>query len=167
MNTFKRVMIELVLPVITAWFLMTILVDIITIPAVFRNSSSIVDAGKIGMIVFGRFNFFEIFFAVVVLAGSYFNWRFNCNGKWVVFAVPLLILSILYTFYMTPMITNITYEIHQTNVQDPMYAVLQSRHAQFHNLYRYFDSSKLLYLLVFGIKVIYDKMKKSQVGVCL
>ncbi|MBY0412633.1 MAG: hypothetical protein K2Q18_00635, partial [Bdellovibrionales bacterium] len=67
MNTFKKIGIELVLPIVIAWFLMTVLVDIVTIPTVFRNSTSITDAGKIGMTVFGRFNVFEIVFALIVL----------------------------------------------------------------------------------------------------
>lgn len=166
MNSLKKISIEMVLPFITAWFLMTVLVDIVTIPTVFRNSTSIIDAGKIGMTVFGRFNAFETVFAVLVLIGSYFNWRTHCNGKWFYFAIPLFILSLVYNFYMTPMIANTTFEIHKTNVLDPMYAVLQSRHAQFHNLYRYFDSSKLIFLLVFAGKVLFDKVKSKSVEVC-
>lgn len=163
MKTLKKISVELVLPFILAWFLMTVLVDIITIPTVFRNSTSIIDAGKIGMIVFGRFNVFEIVFAVIVLIGSYVNWRTTCNGKWFYFAIPLFILSLVYKFYMTPMITNTTYEIHQTLVSDPMYAVLQSRHAAYHNFYRYLDTTKLIILLVFGGRVLFDRVKSNEV----
>ena len=156
----KKISIELVLPFIVAWLLMTILVDIITIPTVFRNSTSIIDAGKIGMTVFGRFNVFEIIFAVLVLLGAIFNMQIHKNKKWLYFAVPLLLLSLVYKFYMTPMITNTTYEIHKTAVSDPMYVELQSRHAQYHNLYRYFDSTKILVLLVFSIVVLTDRVKE-------
>lgn len=159
MNNVKKVLVELVLPLILAWFFMTVLVDIVTIPTVFRNSSNIVDAGKIGMKVFGTFNRFEIIFGLIVVAGSYFNLCLNCSGKWLYFAVPLSILSFIYTFYMTPMITNTTFEIHQTAVSSPLYAELQSKHAQYHNLYRTLDSSKLLVLLVFAGKVLFDRVK--------
>lgn len=154
----KKISIELVLPFIVAWFLMTVLVDIVTIPTVFRNSTSIVDAGKIGMTVFGRFNAFEIVFAVIVLIGSVVNYKFKKNKKWLFFAAPLLILSLVYKFYMTPMITNTTYEIHKTAVSDPMYAELQSRHAEYHNMYRYLDTSKLIFLLVFIGFVLRDQV---------
>ena len=162
MKNLKKVSVEMVLPFITAWFLMTVLVDIFTIPAVFRNSTNIVDAGKIGMTVFGRFNIFEIIFAVIVLVGSIINLKTVNNKKWIFFSVPLLFLSLLYNFYMTPMITNTTYEIHATNVLDPIYAVLQSRHAQYHTLYRYFDTGKLIFLLVFGGVVLVDRVKSNK-----
>lgn len=162
MKKLKMISIEMVLPNIYAWFFMTVLVDIVTIPTVFRNSSSIIDAGKIGMTVFGRFNIFEIVFAFLVLFGSYFNFKIHKNKKWLYFAVPLLILSFVYKFYMTPMISNTTFEIHKTNALDPMFAVLQSRHAQYHNLYRTFDSTKLIVLLIFGSLVLFDRSKSKK-----
>ena len=162
MRNLKKVSVEMVLPLIVAWFLMTVLVDIVTIPTVFRNSSSITDAGKIGMTVFGRFNIFEIVFAFFVLIGAIVNFRILKNRKWLYFAAPLFLLSLVYKFYMTPMITNTTYEIHKTEVSDPQYAVLQSRHAEYHNLYRTLDSSKLLFLLIFVGVVLSDRVKSNK-----
>lgn len=162
MKTLKKISIESVLPFIVAWFLMTVLVDIITIPTVFRNSTSIVDAGKIGMTVFGRFNVFEIIFGFIILIGSVICWKELRNKKWLVFAVPLLIVSFVYKFYMTPMITNTTYEIHKTEVSDPRYVELQSQHAQYHNMYRYFDTTKLIVLLVFAGVVLSDRVKSNK-----
>jgi hypothetical protein len=157
----KKISIELVLPFIVAWFLMTVLVDIVTIPTVFRNSSSIIDAGKIGMTVFGRFNVFEIVFAFIVLIGSVINYKVKNNKVWLFFAVPLVVLSFVYKFYMTPMITNTTYEIHKTEVSSPEYAELQSRHALYHNMYRTMDSTKLIVLLVFAVLVLRDQVKEN------
>jgi hypothetical protein len=166
MKNFKKFFIEMVLPFILAWFFMTILVDIITIPTVFRNSSNIVEAGKIGMTVFERFNSFEMCFSVFIMIGSYFYWKTYCNRKWFYFAGPLFILTLVYKFYMTPLIINTTIEIQATNVLDPMYAVLQSRHAQYHNFYRNLDTMKLIFLLIFGGKVLFDKIKNKSVEVC-
>jgi hypothetical protein len=161
MKTLKKVVLEFMLPFIFCWFFMTILVDIITIPTVFRNSRSVEDAGKIGMVVFGRFNFFEIFFGLMVLSAALIHWSQGVK-KWVYFALPLFTLSLLYTFYMTPMITNTTYQIHQTVITDPMYAVLQSQHARFHTMYRYFDSGKLLWLLTFGVAMVIDRVRSNK-----
>jgi hypothetical protein len=158
MKTLKKISIEMVLPFIIAWFLMTVLVDIVTIPTVFRNSTSITDAGKIGMTVFGRFNIFEIIFGLLTLFGAVAL----KNKKWISFAAPLLVLSLIYKFYMTPMITNTTYEIHKTEVSDPRYVELQSRHAQYHNLYRYLDTTKLIVLLVFAGVVLSDRVKANK-----
>lgn len=162
MKTFKKVNIELVLPFIMAWFFMSVLVDIVTIPTVFRNSTNIVDAGKIGMTVFGRFNIFEILFGLIVLSGAMVKARDLKNKKWLYFAVPLLLMSFLYKFYMTPMITNTTYEIHQTNVADPMYATLQEKHAFYHNSYRKLEYVKLLLLLGFGGVVLSDRVRNNK-----
>ncbi len=162
MKTLKKASLELVLPIVTAWFLMSVLVDIITIPTVFRNSSNIVDAGKIGMTVFGRFNIFEILFGLIVLSGAVVKFRCLKEKKWIVFAVPLVCLSFLYKFYMTPMITNTTYEIHKTDVADPAYATLQEKHAFYHNSYRKLEYVKLLLLLGLGGVVLVDRVKKNK-----
>lgn len=162
MKVLKKISIEMVLPLIVAWFLMTVLVDIVTIPTVFRNSSSITDAGKIGMTVFGRFNVFEIVFALFIFLGSMISLKVLKNKKWIFFAAPLLILSFVYKFYMTPMITNTTFEINKTAIEDPQYAVLQSQHAEYHNMYKYFDSTKLLVLLVFAGVVLVDRVKSAK-----
>lgn len=162
MKTLKKISVEMVLPFLLAWFLMTILVDIVTIPTVFRNSSSIADAGKIGMTVFGRFNAFEVVFAVIVLIGAIINRVELNNKKWLFFASPLLIWACLYKFYMTPMITNTTLQIHQTLVSDPLYAELQTKHAFYHNMYRYFDTSKLIFLLIFMGVVLSDRVKSNK-----
>lgn len=162
MKTFKKIMIEMVLPFITAWFLMTVLVDIITIPTVFRNSSNITDAGKIGMTVFSRFNSIEVFFGAAVLIGSFANLKVHDNKKWLFIAIPMFVLPFIYKFHMTPMITSLTYQIHATDVADPAYAVLQSEHASYHTMYRYFDSAKLFVLLGFFIMVLMDKIKMTK-----
>lgn len=161
-STLQKTFIELTLPIVVAWFLMTVLVDIVTIPTVFRNSSSIVDAGKIGMKVFGTFNTFEVIFGLIVTIGAIHNFKRNKNKKWLFFALPLLIWANLYKFCMTPMITNTTYEIHKTEVSDPRYAELQSQHAYYHNMYRYFDSTKLLVLLVFAGVVLSDRVRAQK-----
>ncbi len=155
----------MVLPVAFAWFMMTVLVDIVTIPTVFRNAGSIEAAGKIGMKVFGTFNRFEIVFGLLVLIGAFEHFKATRKKKWLYFAIPLSILTFVYTFYMTPMITNTTFEIHQTAVGTPLYAELQSKHAMIHNMYRNFDATKLVVLLVFSGMVLFDQVKNKKESV--
>ena len=69
MKMLKFFLVEMVLPLITAWFLMTLLVDIVAIPTVFKNISNLEEGGRIGMSIFGKFNCLEIFLALGVLAG--------------------------------------------------------------------------------------------------
>jgi hypothetical protein len=161
MKYVKQTLIELTIPLLVAWFLLTIFVDIFTVPAVFRNSSSIVDAGKIGMLVFGRFNKFELLFSVLVFAGLFLDFKKDHKKRYIIIGGILIVWALLYNFYMTPMITNTTFEIHQTNVTDPLYAELQTKHAYYHNLYRKLDSTKILVLLVFIVMNVTRRVKKN------
>jgi fucose 4-O-acetylase-like acetyltransferase len=156
MQTAKKVFKELILPLILCWFLMTIFVDIFTIPTVFRTLNNVEAAGKVGMKVFGAFNCFELVFATIILIASLIRFP---SRKVFYFALPLFTLSLLYNFYMTPMITNLTGLIHATAVSDPQYAIFQSEHAKFHNLYRQFDTAKILGLLIFFIVMLVEKVR--------
>ncbi len=162
MKLLKKISLEMLLPVLFAWFMMTVLVDIVTIPTVFRNTSNLTDAGKIGMIVFGRFNIIENIFAVIVFWGAVTLWEQKKNKFQIIPAIYLFIMSWVYTFYMTPKITETTHLIYQTAVSDPMYATLQSQHAFYHNTYRTLDSIKLLVLLVFVIWTLVIGLKTKK-----
>ena len=152
----------MLIPVLFAWFMMTILVDMIAIPAVFRNSSNLTDAGKIGMIVFSRFNVIENIFAVIVFWGVFSLWKAKKTKFQLIPAIYLFIMSWVYTFYMTPKITETTYKIYQTKVEDPLFAVLQIEHAYYHNTYRTLDSVKLVVLLTFIIWALANRLKQNK-----
>lgn len=148
MKTLKSVLAEMILPFITAWFFMTVLVDIVAIPTVFRNSSNLQEAGKIGMALFGKFNKFEIFLGLMVLFGT-LGLKEKSKLK-ISLAVVLLAFALFYTFYMTPKIGQASAQIHSVAITDPLYGVFKQEHRTYHELYRYFDTTKLLILLVFA-----------------
>lgn len=156
MQTTKKILNELLLPLILCWFMMTVFVDIFTVPTVFRNVQSLQQAGQVGMTVFSRFNRFELVFALIILITALM--RFPAR-KLFYFALPLFTLALLYNFIMTPKIINLTNAISLTAINDPQYAVLQSEHARFHNLYRQFDTAKLAGLLIFFIVAFMDNLK--------
>lgn len=160
MKTLKAILVELVLPFIFCWFFMSVLVDIITIPTVFKYTTNLQEAGKIGMTVFHRFNCFEIFFGLFVLLGMLA--RANRSKFFIAISVLLLLNALFYTFYMTPMIANAAIKIHQIAVTDPMYQVLQNQHTTYHNLYRTFDTVKLLVLLFFAGAMIRLNLKLKE-----
>ncbi len=158
MKTFKSVLVEMILPFIIAWFFMTLLIDVVAVPTVFRNISNLQEGGKIGMTIFGMFNRFEIFLGTVVLLGTL---SMKEKSKLMIFvAVVLLAFSIFYTFFMTPMIANTSIQIHLTAVTDPQYEILSKQHRTYHELYRYFDSTKLLILLAFATLLTRFNIKK-------
>jgi len=139
----------------------TIIVDIIAIPTVFRNISKIEEAGKIGMTIFGLFNYLEIFFALIVLSASLIYFKKNQVKRFLIFAIPLFILSLCYTFIFTPAITNTTYLIQQTLTTDPLFAELQTKHAFYHQLYRTLDTIKLTTLLIFTLVILVHEVKEQ------
>lgn len=158
MKTIKSILVELILPFILCWFFMSVLVDIVAIPTVFKNISNLQEAGKIGMTVFGRFNLFEIFFGIFILLGVLSP---RTKSKLMIsIAVTLLLLSFFYTFYMTPMIAQTSIKIHQISVTDPQYELLSIQHNFYHKLYRYFDTGKLLLLLVFAAVLTRFNLKR-------
>lgn len=151
MKLTKSILVELILPFLFCWFFMTVLVDIVTIPTVFKNISNIQEAGKIGMSVFGKFNCFEIFFGVMVLAGT-----LSMKEKSKVFigiSIMLLLTAIFYTFFMTPLIANNSVQLHSVLNTDPQYEVFHKQNILYHKLYRFFDTTKLCVLIGLGIMV--------------
>ncbi|MGZ3790550.1 MAG: hypothetical protein ACXVLQ_18685, partial [Bacteriovorax sp.] len=96
--------------------------------------------------VFHSFNCMEIFLGSFVLLGLLSH---KSKSKlFLATSILLLLNAFFYTFFMTPMIANISIHMHQIAATDPQYEVLRHQHAFYHNLYRYFDTTKLLVLLV-------------------
>lgn len=158
MKTLKSILVEMILPFIVAWFFMTALVDIVAVPTVFRNISNLEEGGKIGMSIFGTFNRLEIFLGIIVLLGTF---SMKEKSKLMIsVAVMLLGFSLFYTFFMTPMIANTSIQIHLTAVTDPQYEILKKQHHTYHELYRYFDTTKLLILLTFAGLVTRFNLKR-------
>jgi hypothetical protein len=164
MKTLKAIFSELALPFILCWFFMSVLVDIVAIPTVFKYTTNLIEAGKIGMTVFHRFNCFEIFFAVFIILGIFFQKETpKMHRSLLGLSCVLLGFALFYTFYMTPMIANTSIHIHELAQNDPMYEVLQRQHTTYHNLYRTFDTTKLLVLLMFaGIKIRLNLLHKER-----
>lgn len=148
MKTTKAVFVELVLSFILVWFFASAFVDIVAVPTVFKFTSNLVEAGRIGMTVFGRFNKFEVFFALMILIGVLSQEK--KSKLFITISVFLLGLAFFYNIVMTPAIAGAAVKMHSVNVMDPLYQVYRNEHAKYHNLYRYFDSTKLIVLLIFA-----------------
>ena len=110
------------------------------------------------MTIFGRFNSFEIFFAVLIFFGL-ISHREKSKGL-ITLSVMLIGLSLFYKFYMTPLIADTSIKIHQIAATDPQYQILEAQHNYFHALYRSFDTAKLLILLVFAGLITRLNIKK-------
>jgi hypothetical protein len=158
MKIIKVFLVEMILPLLTAWFFMTVLVDIVAIPTVFKNISNMQEGAKIGMTLFGKFNCIEIFLGLSILLGSFL--MKEKSKVMITLALILLAFSIIYTFFMTPMIANNSIQLHLVLATDPHYEILQKEHRTFHELYRTLDTIKLVLLLIFSGLMIHFNIKR-------
>ena len=158
MRIAKMFLVEMLLPFLTAWFFMTILVDIVAIPTVFKNISNMQEGAKIGMTLFGKFNCIEIFLGVAILVGSLL--MKEKSKMMIALALTLLTFSIIYTFFMTPMISHNSAQLHLVLATDPQYEILQKEHRTYHELYRTLDTLKLVMLLFFSGLMINSNIKR-------
>jgi hypothetical protein len=106
-----------------------------------------VEAGNIGMIVFTRFNYLEVAFALGLMICAFL---FKDQIKWKkVKAVTLLYLfvfGLLYAFYLSPEISKLTLEMRDLMEGSDAYQAIEKRHLFYHQLYVRLDSVKLLIL---------------------
>lgn len=160
MKTTRAIFNELILPFILVWFFASAFVDIVAVPSVFKFTSNLQEAGKIGMTVFGRFNKLEVFFAIMILAGIFSQEK--KSKLFITIGFFLLGLSLFYNIVMTPTIAAAGVKMHSVDVLDPLYQVYRTEHAKFHNMYRYFDSTKLIVLLIFAGLVLRTNIKQKR-----
>ena len=155
----KKIIIEMILPFLIAWFFMTVLVDIVAIPTVFKNISNMQEGAKIGMTLFGKFNCIEVFLALMILLGVVVM---KVKSKvMITFSLALLAFSMIYTFFMTPMIAQNSIQLHQIVATHPHYEILQKEHRTYHDLYRTLDTIKLILLLAFSGLMIRFNIKRT------
>jgi hypothetical protein len=160
MKNLKLVFSDLILPFVLTWFFASAFVDIVAVPTVFKFTTNLIEAGRIGMTVFGKFNKFEVFFALMVLAGVLS--RAEKSKLLISLSLFLLGLAIFYNVVMTPAIAGAAVKMHSVAVTDPLYEVYRNEHSKYHNLYRYFDSTKLFTLLFFAGIMIRLNLKQKR-----
>jgi hypothetical protein len=152
------------LPVTFAWLVITIFVDAIAVPTVFRNVSKLEEAGKVGMKIFSTFNHLEFLFALVFIMGAIGIYKQSKKQVFLILSLILLVWSVMYNLYFTPQIIHYTELIHKANPMSMEYIKYQEAHAYYHNLYRYLDSTKIFLLLGSVIALSVLAFKKDKEG---
>jgi hypothetical protein len=147
----KRVIKYLSVGLILSWFFMTLFVDILAVPTVFKNVSSVEEAGKVGMTIFTAFNRIEFILAFSLLLMSFYFFKINKKSIYLIIPLFLFLWSISYNLYFTPQIIYFTKMIHSHHSSDPQMAFFQQQHTFYHQLYKKLDSIKLLMLFIFLI----------------
>jgi hypothetical protein len=80
------------------WWGTTAVIDFVVVPTVFSVINDFFNAGELGIALFRKFNFFEVFFAISILA---FEWR--TKNKLVLISIFFaLLIVIIYTTTLTP-----------------------------------------------------------------
>ena len=128
-----------------SWLLMTLFIDIKAVPTVFRNVSSRLEAGRVGMDIFSTFNYLEVVFACILLLLCL---RFLSIKKMWLIVIPLFILPFSYAFYLTPEITDIALKIGLGVEEGFDVSKLEAQHEIFHSLYTKLDGFKIILLMV-------------------
>jgi len=131
-----------------SWLLMTLFVDIKAVPTVFRNVSSRLEAGRVGMDIFSSFNKIELVFAFFILI--LFIRFIKIKKMWFV-VIPLIILPIAYNFYLTPEISEISLKLGLALQEGLDPSKLEASHEVFHSLYTKLDGIKILLLFVLSL----------------
>lgn len=131
------------------WLGLTCFLDFFAVPTVFRNVSSRQEAGTIGMILFHALNKMEILFSLL-LAGT--AWTFKDQIQWKktfwTSLGGLFVLTLVYTFHMSPMIINTNKKKYELDEGTPEYQKLEKTHQFYHGLFRKTDGTKILVLLI-------------------
>lgn len=152
----KHVLLSLIFGICLAWFFATAFIDFIAAPNIFRNVSSLKEAGTLGGIIFTSFNIIEMIFAIALI---FFTILYKKKGSKAtmllkVLAASTLVLAIVYTTTLSPGIRDTNIAKSNYTHTDEEYQVLEEKLRTYHNLYVKLDSYKLLALLTMcGISI--------------
>lgn len=144
----KHVLLGLILSFSLSWLFATIFIDFIAAPNIFRNVSSLKEAGTLGGIIFTSFNIIELILAVLVIVASFLLRSKGLGGKVLkILSLSTLVLAIIYTFKLSPGIRDA--QIAKSNYvhTDEEYQVFEEKLNSYHKSYVRLDSFKLLALL--------------------
>lgn len=147
MSSFKRMVTLYSLPIILTWLIATVFIDIFAVPNVFRNVSSVSEAGKVGLSVFSNFNKFELIFGIFLSLGIFFQKNSFKLFTWMLISF-FVFWPVLYIFKMTPGISEASQLMNSVLKTDPQYLVYKEGHAYYHNLYKTLDTIKILVLFL-------------------
>jgi hypothetical protein len=139
---------------LTLWLGASLAVDIIAIPSVFRTLNDVAQAGKVGMVVFSRFNKLEVI--VSLLATIFFvigvknfwplaKWKFHflLTSHFILIGI-----SVMFCFFWTPAIIQYSQQMFELSTTDPLHAQALLQHRFYHKAYVRVEGIKIIIILV-------------------
>jgi hypothetical protein len=145
------------------WLGLTIAVDFVAVPLVFRTISHLNEAGSLGIAVFSRLNDFEILIGVAALVlAIIFARKSGVRGKILLaMSVVLTGLAFTYSFWLSPTISQLTEKMHIEVLESAAYLAIQQEHRFYHDLYIKLDTVKIL-ILALGLFISSSASKREK-----
>lgn len=147
--------IKLLIFFLTFWIAPSVLVDFVAAPSIFRNVSSLQEAGTLGMVIFRAFNTLEVVLALGVFVTSLLLMKEQKFKKpWMVLFTTVVILAGVFRFHITPSIIEINKERWELPEESTKYVELSERHNFYHKLYVKLEGTKVI-LLAIGLVMVF------------
>lgn len=147
--------IKLLIMFITFWIAPSVLIDFVAAPAIFRNVSSLQEAGTLGMVIFKAFNSLEVVLSLIVFGLSFSLVRANKIKKpWLVLFSLLVMWAGFFRFHVSPTIIDINRARWELPEQSAEYKKLTRDHQFYHKLYVKMEGTKVI-LLIAGLVMVF------------
>jgi hypothetical protein len=163
--TKQRMTHSLFLILTAIWWGWTVLIDMVTIPTIFKTIDDFFIAGNLGIALFSQLNILEVVCGSALVALAAVMTR-NDRNKLIIFILSLLTFTIALYFltYLTPKIATLTALWKHTDLMGLSGTAsipdIQQEHQFFHELYIGLDVVKLIGLTgMLGLVII--KSEKS------
>lgn len=146
----------------TFWMAPSIVIDFVAAPAIFRNVSSLQEAGTLGMVIFKSFNSLELILSIIILIiGAVLVREKKFKKIWLGFFTLLVLWAGFFRFHVSPTIVSINTQKWELSEDSPKYEALTSSHDFYHGLYVKMEGAKVILLL--GAIVMVMRRKEEEV----
>lgn len=144
----------------TFWLAPSVLIDFVAAPAIFRNVSSLQEAGTLGMVIFKSFNSLELVLSLIILVISgLLIMEKKLKKLWLGFFILLVFWASFFRFYVSPTIVEINTERWELPEDSKKYESLTNSHQFYHELYVKMEGTKVILLL--GAIIILMRRKEE------
>lgn len=163
----KRLFVYLVPVVLGAWIVLTIAVDFIAIPTVFRTLKDINLGGSVGVELFPKVNKVEMILAMILLVGILYKQKVKekmFDRLILLQSFFLFFLTLTYSFFLSPEIKRLTLLIQDKSKAYHLLPDLQIQHSFYHHLYIKLEGVKFIFLLMMITWCFFRDLKMQKVA---
>jgi hypothetical protein len=153
--------IKLLLFFMTFWLAPSVLIDFVAAPAIFRNISSLQEAGHLGMVIFKTFNTLELALSIIILiVGGMLVFENKLKKAWLGFFILLVFFAGFFRFHVSPSIIDINTKRWELPESSSEYKSLTSSHQFYHGLYVKMEGTKVI--LILGALIMIMRRKEEE-----